>query len=210
MHIGERSPIAAAKDVTLAVVERRARLYRNCAVAVSIMLLGTVFGVLLVPWIAALIGLTLLAAVVGTYLLLDLRVVRIWQSYVLDAWWSGMNLADLSAALLTHPVLPRNTLEGMFDTLPSEPAATPGQTTTDGKAALIRKVDLAGLSQARCTAAGAMALMGVLCGTYAIASRWAALGLFAAGAATVLTAFRTAHKVFSNAGTGRVLCHRQT
>jgi hypothetical protein len=103
------------------VLERRARLYRRlvmgvcliglCALPVAIGL-GARYSCFAVP--AAF-------AMVGIHLTLDGIAVKQWAEAVVREWREGgLDVRVLQRVIITHPALPKETIAGMFASLPCE------------------------------------------------------------------------------------------
>lgn len=110
----------SAIDGLARALERRARGYRRLIAFVALLPAALVVLALTLHTAAPLAGMLLLVPIAGSFFLTDARLLDRWRSEVLAAWRRAeLDLAGLRAAVLAHPLLPRETLEGMMATLPS-------------------------------------------------------------------------------------------
>jgi hypothetical protein len=110
-----------AVNLTFRTMERRARLYRNLVIAVSLTPIASVaLAVILRRW-AALLGVLALPAYVCGYLSLDNRIVRAWRDQVLAMRHEGaLNVTQLEQMLAALRYIPDATLHSMFAMLDSK------------------------------------------------------------------------------------------
>jgi hypothetical protein len=115
--------VKAAIDLTVRTIEQRARLYRNLAAAVSVFLVGSVVTTAVLRSWWPLTGLLLIVPATGGYLGWDARLVRRWMTTILSLEETNTTtLAWFSKALLSHPLVPKATVQGMLAQLNSETA----------------------------------------------------------------------------------------
>ena len=118
------SPYAQAMEATRSAVTRRARRYRNLAMAVALGLLGTVLAAALLRSAQPLWALSLLPMMVMGFHLADAQTLRRWRVPALRHWVRGELRLDLLRHTLRQvPNMPPQTLEGMLATLPADPGA---------------------------------------------------------------------------------------
>ena len=110
-----------AVNLTFRTMERRARLYRNLVIAVSLTTMASVaLAVILQRW-AALLGVLALPAYVCGYVSLDNRIVRAWRDQVLAMRdESALNVTQLEQILTAQRYIPDATLHSMFAMLDSK------------------------------------------------------------------------------------------
>ena len=108
-----------AVNATLAAIETRLRLYRCAVITVaSVVLACAVMAAWLRSW-RPLAGFILLVPAVGTFFVLDSRVLRRWRRVVLQAWVARQfELRVFAEVIRTHPTIPEQTLRAMLASLP--------------------------------------------------------------------------------------------
>jgi hypothetical protein len=116
----ETPMVLKAINLTFRTMERRARLYRNLVIAVSLTTMASVaLAIILRRW-AALLGVLALPAYVCGYVSLDNRIVRAWCDRVLAMRdEGGLNVAQLEQILTALRRIPDATLHSMFAMLGS-------------------------------------------------------------------------------------------
>src|ERR1035441_7877967 len=107
----EQPVLLEAINLTFRTMERRARLYRNLVVAVSLtMIASVVVGIILRRWVV-LLGMLALPIYVRGYLSLDNRLVMGWRRDVLRMQDTrGLNVAQLTQTLAGLKNLPQEAL----------------------------------------------------------------------------------------------------
>jgi hypothetical protein len=110
-----------AIDLTMDTIARRAKSYRNLVVAVVLIGFCSI-AVAVATWsFAPLAGFVLLFPVCCLFFFLDDRQVERWRSRLLADWTKGeIEFRYLREAVEANPRLPKNTLQGMLETLPGE------------------------------------------------------------------------------------------
>ena len=111
-------PLLEAIDVTLRVMERRIRWYRNLIVFGSLTSFGSlVFVFVFQRWIG-LISLLAFPASVGVFLFLDAHVVRTWRSQIQKLInQGGLSIEQLERTLTAFRYIPPATLRSMMASL---------------------------------------------------------------------------------------------
>lgn len=111
----QENPFQAAIDLTFRAIQKRGRMYRNLVVAVSILLVGSIFsGVLRRSW-RPLWGFTLVIPATAVFLAVDARVVRKWSDEIRRlSKERRMSLQSFSSAMLAQPLIPAATIKGML------------------------------------------------------------------------------------------------
>jgi hypothetical protein len=123
----ERSEIDAIR-CTVQAIERRSRFYRNLIVAVSIVGLGSVGLAIAFRNPIMIIGLIILAPLVGGFFFLDGRLVQRWRAEILDMSRSSkVNLSTFRKTILQLRYLPAGCLQGMLSMLPPDAQAKQDQ-----------------------------------------------------------------------------------
>jgi hypothetical protein len=117
----EKPVLLEAINFTFRTVERRLRLYRNLAVAVSLTGLGSVIvAVILRRWVV-LVGELALPMYFAGFLFLDRRIVMAWHRGVLQMRDEReLSVAQLTQTLTGFRHLPQATLRSMLAVLTSE------------------------------------------------------------------------------------------
>ncbi len=112
------SAYRTATDQTTAVIDRRARYFRNqVVIVVAIAVLAV--GAALVWSAAALWAWLLLVPSCGLYFYADSRALNGWRSSVLGPWTArDLDLVAWGQAIRANPVLPKETTGAMLATLP--------------------------------------------------------------------------------------------
>ena len=121
----EKPILLEAINLTLRTMERRARLYRNLVMAVSLTALASlVVAVVSRRWVV-LSGLLALPLYVGGFLSLDNRMVKAWDERMFQMRdQRGLNIAQLEQTLTGFRHLPQATLRSMLATLTSSKPGT--------------------------------------------------------------------------------------
>jgi hypothetical protein len=115
------SAYSEAISRTVQALEGRKRNFRYLAIAVVAIVVVTIAGAGITHSLAALAGVLFLIPTCGFFFLSDTRLVSRWQSDIVGQWANGrLDVVALRDALRAHPRLPRETLDGMLATLPSE------------------------------------------------------------------------------------------
>jgi hypothetical protein len=110
---------------TIAVIGRRATLFRNLVVAVVVMGTASLMWALVTRSFAGAIGLVFLVPACGCFFYADARLLTGWRSEILDAWSTrSLHLAAFREAVRANPVVPKATLEAMLSTLPTPESVT--------------------------------------------------------------------------------------
>lgn len=114
------SAYRAAIAQTTAVVEQRARTFRNQIVAVVVTVALMIAWALVTRSFVPLAGVSVLLPICGAFLLVDSHLVEGWRAELLQSWTTGvLDLGPYRAAIRANPALPKATVEGMLATLPS-------------------------------------------------------------------------------------------
>src|SRR5205823_10228692 len=104
----------------VALLERRVGLFRRLVLAVGLVALAAVVGALAFWAWRPLLGLLLVAPLVGLFLAADALAVRRWQAAVLSEWAAGkLPLDGFRDTLAAVKQLPTATVLGLFDPLPT-------------------------------------------------------------------------------------------
>jgi hypothetical protein len=121
----DKSVLPDAIDITLRAIEGRARLYRNLAVAVSLVsVLSVCLAIFLRRWLA-LAGLIILVPLTGAYLLLDSRLLGLWRTRIVEMVRSrGLDVATFTKVIAGFRHIPPNSLRAMLSTLSASPKFT--------------------------------------------------------------------------------------
>lgn len=112
------SAYRTAIDLTTAVIDRRAKYFRNQVVIV--VAIAAVVAVAAFAWsAAALWAWLLLVPACGLFFYADSRVLNAWRSSVLEPWIArDLDLVAWCQAIRANPVLPKETTGAMLATLP--------------------------------------------------------------------------------------------
>jgi len=130
---GDKPVLADAINTTLRAIEGRTRLYRNLVVAVSLVsVLSVCLAVFLRQWLA-LAGLIILVPLIGAYLLLDSRLLRLWRARIVEMVRSrGLDVTTFSKTISGFRHIPPNSLRVMIATLPANDDRTCQQESKTG------------------------------------------------------------------------------
>ena len=125
----EKPVLSDAIDVTIRAIEDRARCYRNLVVAMSAVLVLSVFSAVFFGQWMAFAGLALLAPLTGGFLFLDSRRVRRWRAEILGRMFTReLEVAIFRKTISVLRSLPAGSLQAMLSTLPSGENADQRQT----------------------------------------------------------------------------------
>lgn len=109
-----------AIDLTMETIGSRAKSYRNLVVAVVLTGICSIVWTVAAWTISPLSGLILLFPLCSLYFLMDSRILSRWRSRLLADWVKGnIEFRYFQDAVNANPVLPKETLQGMLDTLPA-------------------------------------------------------------------------------------------
>jgi len=108
-----------AIDLTTRTIDRRAKYFRNLIVAVVLLSLGST-GWAMFAWATSpLSGFFLLFPVCGLFFFIDGKLLNDWRFKLLESWVRGeIDFRAFHQTVGAIPSLPKNTLQGMLDTLP--------------------------------------------------------------------------------------------
>lgn len=108
-----------AIELTTQTIGKRARYYRNLIVAVVLISLSC-FGCALLTWsVTPLFGSLLLFPVCGLFFLIDAKLLDGWRTQLFQSWIKKeIDFSGLRDALNAISALPKETLQGMLETLP--------------------------------------------------------------------------------------------
>jgi hypothetical protein len=119
----------AAISATETAINDRAALFRRQAIAVVAAIVLALAGALVAGQWRVLAALLFLVPLSGAFFIGDFRILERWRRLLLDPWVEReIDFEAFRAAMLAHPRLPRGTLEGMLETLPSATDLTSEQT----------------------------------------------------------------------------------
>ena len=116
-----RPVLLDAIEMTIGTIEDRGQHYRNLAVAVTIVWIGSILeGVVYRQW-TALTGLILLVPLIGGFLYMDSRRIRHWRAEILKKQlMQGLDLVMFRKTISGFRYLPSDSLETMLSTLSAE------------------------------------------------------------------------------------------
>lgn len=113
------SAYRVAIDLTTRTIDSRAKYFRNLIVAVVLVSLGSIGWAMFAWVISPLSGVFLLFSVCGLYFFIDGKLLNDWRSKLLEGWVRGeLDFRAFRQAVDAIPTLPKNTLQGMIETLP--------------------------------------------------------------------------------------------
>ncbi len=120
-----------AIEQTETAIQRRARVFRNQVVVVSLVSLATILSAAATRSFAPLGAVLVLVPLAGSFLFADAILLTAWRSTLMAAWAAcDLDLAAFCHTIRVHPTLPKPTLEGMLATLPVVGELTEEQAVT--------------------------------------------------------------------------------
>jgi len=127
------SPYRLTIDRTTKAIGDRARNFRNLVVSVSALAIGSILWAALTRTPSPLTNLLLVLPVCGSFFVLDARLLNVWRASLFEAWvGKDIDFHAFREAANSIPNLPKDTLQGMLETLPpvkdlvSEQRISPG------------------------------------------------------------------------------------
>lgn len=149
-----------ALESTLHLIEKRLRLYRRLLISVGVLVLVCPLGSLLFHSTRPLSGLILLGPLLGTFLLLDHRLICQWRTGILVKWRDrDLNLNYFAETLSSLRHLPPGLLAGLLGTLPaSEGTSRLDQYNDEEKQQVMHRLEKAARQEERRTLAGIILL----------------------------------------------------
>ena len=115
-----QSPVLKeAIEITLRILEGRARLYRNLIIVVSVLFLSSILATIFSGLWILLTGLVLIVPFCGCFIALDSRKVSRWQIELLNMWQKQNLELDLFSKVITNfQKVPPQSLKTMLSGLP--------------------------------------------------------------------------------------------
>jgi len=175
-----------AIDQTTQTIDRRSKHFRNLIVAVTFVGLGsTLWAGIAWSWLP-LTGIFLLVPFCGLYLFIDGKLLDHWRQELFSVWEKGeIDFQALHDAVISISTLPKDSVLGMLDTLPSagDLVAEQGISTSTRKAvaAVVTTINTCRSDAIALTAAGYTITGCVIIAAIAFWQWQPLLGLFVVG-----------------------------
>ncbi len=111
-----------AIGMTLKTIEKRAKNYRNLIALVVIVGIGSISSAILSWKFFPIVGVLFIFPICGFFFFLDSRQLNKWRSTLFTSWIrKELDFWAFRDAIRVHPHLPKLTLQGMIETLPTSP-----------------------------------------------------------------------------------------
>jgi hypothetical protein len=143
--LSSASALSDAVRSTTLLIELRAARFRNLVVMVVVVgLTGVAWALVTMSW-QPLAALALMVPLCGRFLLLDAQAVGRWRRQILSQWQNGGLDLDAFSRLAAAQMLPKDTLRGMLNSLPTRGSAGPAPcdigTLRNAAAMIIETID---------------------------------------------------------------------
>lgn len=111
-----------AIDITLKAIEKRAKNYRNLIALVVMVGIGSISSAIVTWTLAPVAGLLFIFPVCGLFFFLDSIQLNKWRSTLLISWIrEELDFWAFRDVIRVNPHLPKLTVQGMIETLPTSP-----------------------------------------------------------------------------------------
>jgi hypothetical protein len=186
----EAPALLQAVHATIQAIQTRARTYRWAVACVALALVvPIVLALAFLSW-RPLPYVAMVVPVVGTFLVIDSRIVLNWQCRVLDMWLAReLTLSELRQMVQAMRHLPTGTVTGMLGRLPaSPPSEQPDKLRATGRASIVRDCVARAQRQERRSVLSTAGATLLVCSIAATVSLQAAIALLLAPLGLLLIA----------------------